>query len=62
MRFGRGGRGRKGACVAVCGEGERGETGYADKEAAPLRRATDLLQKATDTPELGARNVLKKIN
>lgn len=48
--------------VAICEKGEHGETGCADKEAAPLRQATYLLQKATGTQELGARTALKKIN
>lgn len=41
-------RGREKKCVAFCGEGEHGETGYADKEAALLMQATYRLQKATD--------------
>lgn len=46
MRLG-GGRREKGECVVIYGEGEHGETGNADKEAAPLKQATYLLQKAT---------------
>lgn len=36
-------------------KGEHGETGHADREAATLIQATYLLQKATDTAELGAK-------
>jgi len=62
MRLGGGGGGEKEKRVAVCGEGARAETGCADKEATPLMQATYLLQKAADTQELGARNVLKEMN
>lgn len=46
MRLG-GGRREKGECVVIYGEGEHGERGNADKETAPLKQATYLLQKAT---------------
>lgn len=55
------GRREKGECVIY--GGEHGETEHADKEAAPLNAGNISAPKSNaDTQELGARNVLKKIN
>lgn len=57
------GRREKGECVVIYGEEEHGETEHADKEAAPLNAGNISAPKSNaDTQELGARNVLKKIN
>lgn len=58
-----GGREKKGkSTLLFAGKGEHGERGHADRKAATLMRATYLLQKATSTEKLGARNVLEEAN
>lgn len=52
-------KGKSTLLFAGKGKGKHGEREHADREAATLVRATYLLQKATSTKKLGARNVLE---